>query len=547
MLRKLNIGRKLAIVTSLPIVVISFLVVFSLVKFSNLNESIEHIYDDNVLPLVYLKNVNDAFSQITSAVNKADNGIILPVEAFLQIKKNQKAIDANWQLFNESSFDDKEKKLVDDATELFSQANIGIIEVSQVLEQMGSELTWDEDGDTLLVDYNGDLYDLVDPISDLVTKLTLMQIDYAKHERVNADVIYKNSKFSYMFIVIISVSMLVLISLKVSRSISAPLNILRKTIEKIEINKDFTIAVENNQTDEIGRLASSFKNMMNVVVDVLANIQTTFTSLEKSVNTLSSNSEKVQLNLSQQMLETETVSNGATLMSHVVIDVSRVAQEAANVTDDAKASAEIGMDILNQTTLSINALATRVTHVGENIQRVENNSEEIGCIIDVIGTIAEQTNLLALNAAIEAARAGEQGRGFAVVAEEVRSLATRTQEATLQIKQMIEKLQVSSKEAVEAVEISQVDMKKTLSDTEKVTQSFNKIVHAVSQINELSHQIATSTEEQETTGNDMIKNLDNISLLCKQSTSSTNDVDKVSTELNNVAKELRSMLAGFNI
>jgi methyl-accepting chemotaxis protein len=179
-----------------------------------------------------------------------------------------------------------------------------------------------------------------------------------------------------------------------------------------------------------------------------------------------------------------------------VQEVARNATEAAKAASHSDEEAQNGQAVVDRTINAIDALASEVDRAANVIHRLEQDSDKIGTVLDVIKGIAEQTNLLALNAAIEAARAGEQGRGFAVVADEVRTLASRTQQSTAEIQQMIERLQAGAQEAVSVMEDSRSRASDSVSSAQSAGQSLESITRSVASITDMNTQIASAADEQ---------------------------------------------------
>ncbi|MGM0553524.1 MAG: methyl-accepting chemotaxis protein [Pseudomonadota bacterium] len=227
---------------------------------------------------------------------------------------------------------------------------------------------------------------------------------------------------------------------------------------------------------------------------------------DELVDAVHHSSEACQL----QKRETDQVSGATGEMVSSVREVAESAQLTADSADQADAQARSGKDVVQQSTRAIEQLAGEVDQASEVIRELEGHSGEISTILDVIRGIAEQTNLLALNAAIEAARAGEQGRGFAVVADEVRTLASRTQQSTAEIQEMIEKLQSGSEAAVRAMQQSQTRVETSVEQARQAAEALENITRGVAEIRDMSGRIAAAVEQQSAAGEEIGRSVDSI-------------------------------------
>ena len=544
-MNKLNVGLRLAILVAAPLAIILLLVISSLSSFSVINQGVGRIYDDRVVPLTQLKAMMDGYTTIINAINKADNGLVNPDEALVELEQGQQTIKQNWKEYTQGRLIADEEKAIAATEVLFPDADTIIAEASKVLLSMGQTLQFDEDGDTLITDYNGDLFEYVDPIAEQIATLIELQLKIAKQERQAAQGVYDDA-FSWSITVgVIAAILLAAFGFWVSRTISVPLNTLRHSIEKIDRDQDLTVRISIEQDDEIGQVARAFQRMIDRFHDIIKDVGNTSIQLQDYATTLSNNTEITREGVAVQTRETDQVATATTEMTHAIEEVNRSAQQAADAATEANNETNEGSQVLELAIRSINSLSDRIHNASDVINRVATDSAAIGSVLDVIRGIAEQTNLLALNAAIEAARAGEQGRGFAVVADEVRSLAQRTQESTQEIQQMIERLQSGTQDAVKSMAQGTDEMKRTVTEAEKAGASLTAIASAVAMITDMNNHIATATDEQMSVSQEISRNVVNISDVAKSSEHSVEEVDRASTELKESASRLAQMVGEF--
>jgi methyl-accepting chemotaxis protein len=545
-MKNLSVGQRLAILVALPLAVILLMVISSLASFAKINAGVGHIYDDRVVPLTVLKKVNDAYAiDMVTAVNKATIGMMTPREAVKLIRSAELQAKDNWALYQKSQLSAAEQKLVDEISTHTDKALRRIGDAGSLLEPMGDSMKLTDNGDPVIGEYNGDLYEYIDPITSRLQQLIDIQLDTAKQERVAAQSIYDNAFKIFIGVTVLAAAIMVLFGSWVGRSISAPLNELRNAIETTERSRDLTVQISIDQNDEIGRVASAYQAMMTRFREILRDVRDTSSDLQHNATQLANTTELTREGVTVQMRETDQVATASTEMTHAIEEVSRNAHQAADAANNANYETEKGNKVLEDAIKSIHSLAARIDAAGQVIKRVETDSASIGSVLDVIRGIAEQTNLLALNAAIEAARAGEQGRGFAVVADEVRSLAQRTQESTQEIQGMIERLQGGAREAVRSMADGSEEMERTMAQAALAGESLSAIKQAVSLINDMNTQIASATEEQMAVSQEISRNVVNISDVAKSSSHSVQEVERASRELTAAASKLAGLVNEF--
>jgi methyl-accepting chemotaxis protein len=330
-------------------------------------------------------------------------------------------------------------------------------------------------------------------------------------------------------------------------SLSRPVLKLAETISEIEHNADLTRQAEIHSKDELGMAAKALNSMVAKFRQSIQQAADASSRLATTAEETSVITEQTSQAVQGQLAETSQVATALTEMSATVQEMANTALTTSQFTAQANQEAVQGREAMEQTVSRIQQLAEEVETASGVIAEVEKNSDEIGTVLDVIKGVAEQTNLLALNAAIEAARAGEQGRGFAVVADEVRTLASRTQESAEEINRMIEKLQSGSREAVTVMEKSREKAQGAVEQANNTGQSLCKITEAIGQISDKSTQIAGAVEEETAVVGEINCNVVHINEMTEKTSIGARQTAEAGDELSKLASELQSLVATFRV
>lgn len=310
---------------------------------------------------------------------------------------------------------------------------------------------------------------------------------------------------------VLGVLISVLSMLYIRSYIVKPLQEARDRLRQIaEVDGDLTVELPVKSEDEIGEFSRYFNAFVAKIRATIRDIEASTVEVYRSSTDVQSATLRSSKTVDGQAGEIELVATAMNQMSATVEDVARNAAAAATATQKAEQQVRAG----NDTVAVTRELIQRVDQENRNnvsvLSSLHAETESIGTVLEVIRGIAEQTNLLALNAAIEAARAGEQGRGFAVVADEVRTLATRTQQSTADIQNMIQRLQRGASGAVQAINITQQITNESVVQTDRVVQALNAVSDIISQISEMNIQISTATEQQSAVAQDISRNVHSI-------------------------------------
>ncbi|QEP41980.1 HAMP domain-containing protein [Ectothiorhodospiraceae bacterium BW-2] len=350
-------------------------------------------------------------------------------------------------------------------------------------------------------------------------------------------------------VTLMGVAMTLLIAIAVfliAKSIISPLKRATLALESIAHGDgDLDVRLLAEGSSEIIQLANAFNQFIDKIRNLIVRVNTTAIELSQRVDQFSHMAEHTNSGVRQQQLELSQVASAITEMAATVHEVAQNTSQTALAAEDADRKSGDTRAIVASAMESINRLASDVGSAAEKIGHVEEDSQRIGTVLDVIRNIAEQTNLLALNAAIEAARAGEQGRGFAVVADEVRSLAQRTQQSTQEIQEMIESLQSGVVETVTKMKTSEKMAHESVEQTGRAGEALNDIATAVDTITTMSAQIATASEEQSAVTDEINRNIVTINDIATQTAEDAANSSETSQQLAAQAEQLLTLLSSF--
>ena len=339
----------------------------------------------------------------------------------------------------------------------------------------------------------------------------------------------------------------IFISILISRMISVPLKEVVARAKAIASGDLTGPALKSKGQDELAELTGAINDMSSNLKEIVQQIAGSSQHIGSSSEELSAITEQTSQSIYEQQSQTEQVATAMNEMSATVQEVSRNIIGTAQAAEEANKETSEGRNVVDGAIRAIQQLAGQVESAAEVIHKLEQDSENISAVMDVIRGVAEQTNLLALNAAIEAARAGEQGRGFAVVADEVRTLAGRTQESTEEINQVIEKLQAGSRKAVDVMYKSREEAQSVVEQASRAGESLATISAAVAQINDMSTQIASAAEEQSATTEEINRNITSISEMANETSTGAQQTSTASSDLARLGAELQEVVGQFKV
>ncbi len=399
----------------------------------------------------------------------------------------------------------------------------------------------DKTENRIIIDYNGN------PVLSSYTTLNVDGFKWALIAEIDESEAFASANtlenVSYG-VIFATTALIIIFALWIARSISAPIILSSQAALRVS-DGDLTSSIDVDQHNELGTLQQSMQDMIEKLKAMIGHIADSVTQQTLSAERLSVITEQTNQNMMRQHSATDQVATAMTEMSSSIDDVSNNTSAVSKASDKSKKLVQQCSVVVQDTVECVDELSGNLESSKKLIGDVQEGTEKIVSILDVIKSIADQTNLLALNAAIEAARAGENGRGFSVVADEVRMLAQNTQNSTVEIETMIQSLVVKVNEATESMDKGVEQTENIVDQTNKVTDSLNGVNHAVNEIADMNIEIANATQQQSEASKDISKQTLEISDISVETEQSTKEIMETSKELMLLANQLSEQVKQF--
>jgi len=498
-MKNLNISTKLIILVSLLIGIIITIGILGPSNLKKVNNGIESMYQNRVIPLEQLKNISDAYAvRVVAASHKARSGSITWQQAHNELNKAEQIITEHWEAFLLSEIDGEELRLTNEAKALKKDAD-------KCTNDLISLLSLGEDSISVVkLGFYVDnyLYKNIDPFTNKIGELIEIQLLVAAEIKKEAEEIYSDAKTFTMIFIISAILIGIGLAIFIIRGINNGLKKANKIIGEIENgNLSFDIEIENN--NEISQMLRRLKNMVTTLRNIVDNIIAGADHITAASQEMSSTAQEMSQGSNEQASSTEQVSATMEEMNANIQQSSSNAQQTEKMATKAAKEIKIGSDAVMETVKSMKIIADKIS---------------------IISDIANQTNMLALNAAVEAARAGNKGKGFAVVATEVKNLAERS--------------------AIAAEEIDKVAAESVLT-AEKSGKMLTDIVPNIEKTATLVEEISTATLEQSSSVDQITNAVEQLNKVTQQNSAISEEMASSSEELTSQAEVLKQTISFF--
>ncbi len=382
--------------------------------------------------------------------------------------------------------------------------------------------------------------DTVHQVDDILASL-LAKVD----EKINAYSSFLDLLTNSLFLLALVSG--VGLSIYISKGINSSISQMQSTMHSIADGKDLSINLDISGKDELATMAEEINSMLKSFSSLIAEVNSSVVNVEQSTVSLSNNVNKTNQGVAAQMQETDMVATAVTEMVATIEEIARTTTETAAKAELANQNSVKGQARVSQTIVSIETLTNKLAESEAVVKDLADDSKTIGSVLDVIRGIAEQTNLLALNAAIEAARAGEQGRGFAVVADEVRNLASRTQDSTKEIETIISSLQGRTHDIVGLMKECREQGGESAKQASLAGDMLTEIGSDIVTISDMTTSIAAAIQQQSTVAAEVNTHVVAIRDVTEVTALASDENAQMSDDLAQQAVALKAEVATFKV
>lgn len=568
MFRNLKTTAKLISAFLIMSIIIGVVGVFGTSNLSKLNQQVDFMYNERVLPLTNLGNTETLYQQLrvrvrdmafvsdTPAKKKDDEDIINSI---------MKDIEANIVMYEAGTINDTEQELLDRLHSALD-AYYPILGESVAYAKADNQEAFSSKADELTESGQN--------VAAIIKELVDFNIEMADQSNEDSVAIYNNAQMTTIIMIIVGMVLSIVLGLVIAQFIARPLKKVVALVEQVA-QGDLTQTTDIDSKDEVGVLAKSMNTMVENLRTMMEEVLHTAEMVAASSEELTASSEQTskateEITKSIQGIaegaETSTASleESSTGLEEVTLGIQNIAESSNTISESgslATSQAKAGGEFVGKTVQQIHAINQSVNESGEAIKSLDKRSQEIGEITKVITEIANQTNLLALNAAIEAARAGEHGKGFAVVADEVRKLAEQSQQSSTQISELIKEIQIDMSRSNNSIEQVKTDVHEGLNIVGKTEESFKVILDSLNNVNIQIDEMAATAEQmsasaQEVSANvassasvsrDASMNSQSVAASTEEQLASMEEISSASNGLSQMAMNLQELISKFKL